>query len=242
MSFSFWALGCGDSCPDAWKTCGEDCVDLETNEDNCGECGFACGEDEECVEGSCVCRSNFTLCGDECVYTYTDRKHCGECFNECSVDEVCRFEGCVRCEETGLAQCGDVCKNIHFNHDHCGGCDRKCGKNEVCIYGECATGECEDYDYSTCCIIGCACQDTLNDPLHCGRCWNKCWPEEAVCVDGSCQVGTCEDYSFTSCPFVPDVSPEWNICVDLMTDILHCGGCYNACEAGQSCVDGICQN
>lgn len=52
-----------DTCPEANFCCGVDCVDFESDNDNCGSCGMACSLFEECIDGSCscgfgVCRSN----------------------------------------------------------------------------------------------------------------------------------------------------------------------------------------
>ncbi len=33
--------------------CGMDCVDLDTDDANCGACGMPCGEAESCVQGLC---------------------------------------------------------------------------------------------------------------------------------------------------------------------------------------------
>lgn len=34
--------------------CGNDCVDLQTNEEHCGACGYECVNGRECVEGRCT--------------------------------------------------------------------------------------------------------------------------------------------------------------------------------------------
>lgn len=42
-------------CPDpAMTDCGDGCVDLDGDADNCGACGQSCGAEESCVAGSCV--------------------------------------------------------------------------------------------------------------------------------------------------------------------------------------------
>jgi hypothetical protein len=46
----------GNECPEGLVACSEGCVDLATDNDHCGACGFACTlNSESCAEGSCVC-------------------------------------------------------------------------------------------------------------------------------------------------------------------------------------------
>jgi hypothetical protein len=43
-----------DRCSEGQTRCGERCVNLKTNERNCGSCFHRCEEGEECVDGGCV--------------------------------------------------------------------------------------------------------------------------------------------------------------------------------------------
>ena len=43
--------------------CDGDCFDTDSNPDHCGECDRACGDDETCEDGQCVCRHE--CCGDD---------------------------------------------------------------------------------------------------------------------------------------------------------------------------------
>jgi hypothetical protein len=38
----------------------------------------------------------------------------------------------------------------------------------------------------------------------------------------------------------PDLEPCGNACVNLASDVAHCGDCSSACDAGDSCVSGAC--
>jgi endo-1,4-beta-xylanase len=40
-------------CPNSMTVCGGECVDLDSSESHCGECGMACDDDLVCSEGSC---------------------------------------------------------------------------------------------------------------------------------------------------------------------------------------------
>ena len=58
-------------------------------------------------------------------------------------------------------------------------------------------------------------------------------PGADACVDGSCRCGRGE-----AC--ANDEACCDQSCIALATDIDHCGGCGNACAAGQSCIRGTC--
>ena len=45
---------CGPGCASGEADCGGICVDLDSDEDNCGACGNPCAFDEICVAGECV--------------------------------------------------------------------------------------------------------------------------------------------------------------------------------------------
>lgn len=43
-----------DECPVNEDRCDNECVDLDVDDDNCGDCGIRCMAPESCVEGECV--------------------------------------------------------------------------------------------------------------------------------------------------------------------------------------------
>ena len=45
---------CDAECPADTSICGESCIDLSSDPDNCGKCGNVCGNGENCISGSCV--------------------------------------------------------------------------------------------------------------------------------------------------------------------------------------------
>ncbi len=90
--------------------CGPDCVDLTTDDANCGSCGTSCVGDRSdgCSDGVCVCGASDSQCGSSstCV--------AGAC--EC---------------EAGLGDCDDNPDNgcetdLNFDSDHCGNCETTC--------------------------------------------------------------------------------------------------------------------
>lgn len=117
LSFAFLALvACGgggdnpdappllptidaDNRPDAFvctlTDCSGDCVDLTSDEANCGGCGNACDPGASCVDSGCVCAPPNTECPDACTNTDTDPQHCGDCDTVCQTGASCVDAGCV---------------------------------------------------------------------------------------------------------------------------------------------------
>lgn len=89
-------------------------------------------------------------------------------------------------------------------------------------------------DLTTC---GDTCANIQHDPRHCGGCDEVCpVPGRGVraCVAGLCT--SCGD-GYTQCPgHGPWFTPR---CMDLGTDLQHCGACGIACDG--ACVGGVCQ-
>jgi hypothetical protein len=148
------------TCPqDAPDTCDGVCVDLQTDETNCGECGVVCPEGETCQGGICrcgdapTCANGLTCCGGECVDLDTNMNNCTECGNVCPSslpnaevfcglgldDQGRQVRGCVFLCGTNYRDCNDDpedgCEVEIFNNNlHCGTCSNtNCeANNEVC--------------------------------------------------------------------------------------------------------------
>src|SRR5690606_24868496 len=60
--------GCGEGCTGGTTCCPDvrTCVDLDTDEANCGTCGRSCRSDEVCTDGQC-CRPGELVCGGVCT-------------------------------------------------------------------------------------------------------------------------------------------------------------------------------
>lgn len=77
--------GDGGSCT---SKCNGMCVDLRTDNSNCGVCGKTCPADAKCVAGSCQCPTtdggaSGSICNGTCVDTKSDVNNCGSCGNKC---------------------------------------------------------------------------------------------------------------------------------------------------------------
>lgn len=71
--------------------CDDQCFDLDTDPNHCGDCVTACGPGELCGDGECVldCPMGQKECGGSCVDTATDENHCGGCGIVCGMCETC---------------------------------------------------------------------------------------------------------------------------------------------------------
>ena len=57
VSFLLTATGCQDDepCPEGLSWCWARCVDLVSDENNCGRCDVVCGVNSYCMDGECEC-------------------------------------------------------------------------------------------------------------------------------------------------------------------------------------------
>lgn len=151
--------GGSDSCPTA--LCNGSCVNTQTDDLNCGECGQACDEHHACQEGQCIrvtCPGTLTVCDEDCVDTEDSMQHCGACNDACALSFVCSSSDCA-CP-ADRSDCGGFCTHTDFDRHHCGGCASlggvACEADEACVAGDCTTIPIPGESY---------CEDTFNWPI-----------------------------------------------------------------------------
>ena len=85
-------------CPSPKECCGQGCVDLTNDRENCGACGVQCGTGELCIEGQCACADprGCGVCQQNCCPA--GRKFCADA-------GVCILEGNVCCGPTDYDGC-----------------------------------------------------------------------------------------------------------------------------------------
>ena len=104
------------------KRCNGSCVDIQTDEENCGECGVACQPLESCAQSACICvGTNRQVCSGVCVDLATDANNCGECGLVCESGEC--VNGACTCNG-GQSQCLAGCA-----------CSNRIGSGKVCFKG-----------------------------------------------------------------------------------------------------------
>ena len=242
-----------DDCDGSYETGCE--ADLNSDPQNCGGCGNACGDGQPCEAGSCVdqCSGGLTDCGGACVDLLDDPSHCGGCGQQCSAangtpgcsDGSCAIASCSAPYEDcdGIYETG--CE-VNTDQDplRCGGCGIVCSVasgTPECSNGSCAIASCSapyddcDGSYETGCEV-----DTSSDTEHCGGCGSICSAVNGTpeCPDGSCAIASCSapyddcDGSYeTGCEVNTDQNPS------------YCGGCGVACDVagGEVCLVGSCE-
>lgn len=133
------------ACDSGLTECDGSCVDLETDEANCGQCGDPCTGDELCAGGVCevTCGVDLLVCGDSCVDVQSSMDHCGACDRPCTAGTVCLTGSCVAACEPLLTRCGSgdaaTCADLSTDATHCGACASACDAGLACEGGECLT-------------------------------------------------------------------------------------------------------
>lgn len=166
--------------PCTGELCSGACVSTTIDEQNCGECGNACGDGQSCVNGECQCPGGAELCDGVCVDTTSDVQHCGACADSaCNTGDLCIEGVCdtVACDMP-LTDCSGACVNTTDNRSHCGECGNVCGVGEICLAGAC---QCDPSTLP----YPCGCIDAAADPENCGGCGIVCDAAQA-CVAGIC--------------------------------------------------------
>ncbi|MHC4091383.1 MAG: hypothetical protein ACYSVY_14105, partial [Planctomycetota bacterium] len=94
-------------CPAGLTDCAGICVDLDSDEANCGGCGSPCDAGEICSGGACTpdCPAGLTDCAGLCVDLDSDEVNCGNCGIPCVAGEICSGGSyTVNCQ-AGLTDC-----------------------------------------------------------------------------------------------------------------------------------------
>ena len=66
-------------CGPGINSCAGKCVQLQTDEDNCGGCGKKCAAGQLCSAGKCTsfCPAGLTACSGACLNMLSDHQNCG---------------------------------------------------------------------------------------------------------------------------------------------------------------------
>jgi len=127
-------------CAPGATACGGRCVDVASDQNNCGGCGVRCNRSQTCKAGACIvweidagppaCAG--AVCQGVCVDTDYDPANCGTCGTTCG--EACKFGHCV-CSHGN--PCNGKCVDHLTDHENCGFCNFPCKASETCVQGHC---------------------------------------------------------------------------------------------------------
>lgn len=136
------------------------------------------------------------------------------------------------CAAEGLTDCGDgTCIDTQNDSNNCGACGEVCEGGATCVQGNCEVVCPADQ-------INCdgTCIDPQNNDQYCGAV-GECegGNQGETCEGGySCVEGSCACAS-------PYFECADDVCVNLDTDIAHCGACFNPCPGDATgCMNGTC--
>ena len=126
--------GAGNMCP-GQTACGTQCVDTNTDSQNCGGCGIPCSNGRSCQAGQCKCQPGLLECSGSCVPS--DATHCGNCTTTCQASQVCSNNACMSGCAAGQTLCGTACADTTSSNTDCGSCAHACGANQHCASSAC---------------------------------------------------------------------------------------------------------
>ena len=211
---------CVSSCNAGLEACKGECVNLKTDDANCGKCGTKCGDNKMCVDGVCACKPK-TCAGLGYTCGTTDdgcgnELDCGSCVE----GETCTNNVCG-CKSTTCAAAG---KNCGAMSDGCGGtlnCGT-CPSSQTCSDNVCGCVP------KTCSSLGKNCgsvSDGCGGTLNCGTCSANQECSDNVCKNKACTPATCSSLG-KNCGSVSD----------------GCGGTLNCgtCQTGYTCTSNVC--
>jgi hypothetical protein len=200
-------------CPAGEKLCDGKCKNLQTDNDNCGKCGWDCPKGQICYGGQCLppdlvpesaregsttgtttasCPGGETDCNGVCANVFTDKKNCGVCGRVCAAGETCEHGRCGPACSDGKSLCEETCVDLNTDMENCGTCGNICRTSppnslgSLCSKGACIVSGCST-NYGDCNEKGDdGCEVDLRfDDNNCGTCGTKC-PSGTKCSLGQC--------------------------------------------------------
>lgn len=180
----------GGECARGLSACGHQCVNLGSDEENCGSCGRGCKSDELCRAGTCM-QGNETGSTEPTDSTSTASNASGSSGSSSSTGDGgsdAPDSDTTSDVSTGPeAGTGDPCFAPYNSAENCGACGAACTAEAPFCAPAGDTFECVDGCDDPLRLCADRCVDTTTDPLHCGRCGNAC--PTGLCRESECVGG-----------------------------------------------------
>ena len=123
------------------------------------------------------------------------------------------------CPQASQVWCNGRCADLSAERENCGSCGNLCPSGQICNNRQCISGN----------------PGTLGTPVIPGTPATPVTPGMPVIPGTAVTPGTSGS---SSCSAGQNIC--YGSCVDLQTDISHCGTCNTACPSGKVCSAGTC--
>jgi hypothetical protein len=219
-------------CSAGMSLCSGTCVNVKTDPDNCGACGFSVPYGDTCENGQ---------------FSSSIKKNTGGTSSSSSGSATTTTQGsCI----SGRTSCDGTCRDLRSEAANCGSCGNVCPSGQNCQDGRCVLPVPSAPVVTTTAIVtitpelscssgelacGSSCVNVFTDKKNCGVCGRACGSQD-ICLNARCGPA-CTDSGTTLCG---------DTCVDLDTDAKNCGACGSECKTflpnakGSECSDGKC--
>jgi hypothetical protein len=200
-------------CRPGLTNCGGTCVDLRTDDRNCGECSAACDDGVSCCEGQCSVSPDdgTACCNGEFANTTESDDHCGGCGQACPAGTHC---------------CNSRCRDLQSDRRYCATCYTSCAAGG----GQCEAGVCH-----------CHAKYDCGSANRCGRPPGFACRVDADCCSGFCEGGDrCSPCEGQFCDADSDCCGDFpcqRVEGDQQTDGGRCGGCiatFDICDPAKN--------
>lgn len=218
----------GGSCANNLTNCSNYCVDLQTDQYNCGACGHRCVSGVACVHGKCggvdeVGGAGWGGAGGNGGHRQDGSTSGGDgSSSDARGDHIVEFD-------VGYPQGGNPGTGGSSSVAATGGTSAAVSNSEAGASAgggvETGTGGANPFDANPC-------HPPYDDPLNCGDCASPCPSDKPVCAPAA---GTYECRPVCDPPLINC----FGSCADLNSDPENCGTCGNSCPSG-ACQDGAC--
>jgi len=226
--------------------CNGACIDLNTDNNNCGGCEQKVPDNTTCQGGKPVGTEPFSYCPTDpwpstnytVPDTSNDTNNCGSCGNKCGPNQICTNGNCVCASGFTYCKESDSCVDLTSDDNNCKTCGNQCNTSAGmrCVTTQKQVDTKKDADgtgggsiiiTTTRCECPNGSTNIQMDRNNCGACGVKCRSDQ-VCTGGNCVCPTGK----TECN---------GVCVDIQTDNNNCGTCGTKCDPiTQTCIGGKC--